>query len=923
MAFIQAADSTPNGPNNNHRGVSAVSVARSLSVPDVAIMPFIVESVLRTADFNPGAVHEMLALTSRFHGSVDESDASTGSGNQLKRLLYAVDHAPQIGSPKEIARMKQVRLVAKCMLAKDGGTSLMGDVVADLHTFGDLLPVEILQSLLSSSDAALCTVITGHIAGCLGAEDGQRMAVEGDWFFTITGALLSNDAFFTPSQFDGMHASLLKLVQCTRLVNPQDRGVVPVFNKASRVYAKQAAGAALQALDKAFFSQYPAAVKLLPWQYHVRCLGALFDEERANGLSEEALTTFSHTSCQRFWNDHIGSVSRTFLSLHSQTHQALETYWKMLFKAAMLLPGEELAFYRSVRAYKWYAAAGAPVAMTKDGLAQITRLLCEAMRTSDLNASNACSSVHTDSENITTSTTISETTLHLSSDLPNGWLTEVIAEFTSVLSKTPSATFHWGLNVMDALYKALSESTVLSTQHKKAAADQIYTWVTEDFFPTKKVTGTDPFNVSSIRRQAESIGIVEPSVFWWTCGCGSSNPSGSDTCSQCMRGNHVRWVCTHPKCRTSHTDPGLQSCTKCRVPHPFIQAATKLSLQLCSTCIFSPVDASTGTCQRCVGKAKEAATQSSQRTQKGTNTLYDKYSFMCGSCKMHHNSQVHCPSCGLKTNPDEDLSMWHCSTCHNYNFSFNKMCSRCHPKKTPRTTSALRAPYSTWTCGCGESNPMIRLSCHACDKKQKAQSTGMPKGFTCAACSKYSSPTNWSTISVTPDHGNPTKLDGCSCADCGEYHPREVAVLNSAGLSHPCFSCGSALLAGSTTCPRCEADQASFSSLLPFWCESCTEMKGTGQVGFECASCRTVRPELRNAAFLWKCERASSATGGGPCEAWNPSWSPSCSCCKQARVLDINHEIRARHSGRWTCGSCKGVNEPEDMLMCPRGGCMH
>eukprot|EP00658_Telonema_sp_P-2_P023747 TRINITY_DN19522_c0_g1_i2.p1 TRINITY_DN19522_c0_g1~~TRINITY_DN19522_c0_g1_i2.p1 ORF type:complete len:139 (+),score=28.63 TRINITY_DN19522_c0_g1_i2:113-529(+) len=92
-------------------------------------------------------------------------------------------------------------------------------------------------------------------------------------------------------------------------------------------------------------------------------------------------------------------------------------------------------------------------------------------------------------------------------------------------------------------------------------------------------------------------------------------------------------------------------------------------------------------------------------------------------------------------------------------------------------------PYSTWTCGCGESNPMIRLSCHACDKKQKAQSTGMPKGFTCAACSKYSSPHNWSTITVTPEHGNATKLDVCSCADCGEYHPREVAVLNSAGLS--------------------------------------------------------------------------------------------------------------------------------------------
>ena len=925
VELIKAADITTSLQHGatHSKGLGhggAATVARSLSIPDLAVMPFVVESILQTSDLNPGAIHEMLALMSRFHGAIEESNG--GSSGLLKQLLHAVEHThPTDATPSEIARMKQVHLVAKFMLSRDGGgtSHLSGsggsNISSDLESFQELLPIEIIQSLLSTSESRVCSSIVDHIAVCLGVDgEGTRASVEGDWLFTVAGALLSNDAFFAASQFKDMHSALLKLIQCTRLVNPQDRGVVPVFNKASRVYAKQAAGTALREIDMAFFSQYPSAVKLMPWQYYVRCLGALFDEEKAAGQTEEALRAFSHTSCLRYWNTCVGPLTQSFLKLHSQTLQAVETYWKMLFKSAMLLPGEELAFYRASRAYLWFAGAGVPVAMTKDGLAQITRLICEAIRTPDLNGSNALGTPEQKHSSIPLEKEA------LISDLPDGWLGDSLAEFLAVLTKTPCATFHWGLNVMDTLYKALLDSTTLSKPHKKAAAHQIYVWITQEFFPTKKVTGTDPFNVSSIRRFAEMLEIVEPSVFWWKCGCGSSNPSSSDTCSQCMRGNHTRWVCTHPKCKTPHVDPGLVSCSKCRLPHPLLQEATALNIQLCSTCVFSPLDPTTRQCQRCVAKAKDterANQKSGNCTNKkvGSPTSFDKYAFMCPQCKMHHNSQVHCPSCGLKTNPDEDLSMWHCSTCHNYNFSFNKTCSRCYPKKTPRSTSALRVKYSTWDCGCGATNPMVRLSCHSCDKRQAAQgSSHMPKGFTCAACSKYSSPNNWSSISVTPEHGAPTKMDVCSCTSCGEYHPREVAVLNSAGLTHPCFSCGSSIVVGSEECPKCHATQAGFSSLLPFWCESC-DMKSIGQIGFECAGCRTVRPELRHAAYLWKCERASPS--GGPCEGWNPSWSSSCSKCTQTRVYDPKYEIRARHTGRWTCSSCSSVNEPEEMLMCP------
>lgn len=185
-------------------------------------------------------------------------------------------------------------------------------------------------------------------------------------------------------------------------------------------------------------------------------------------------------------------------------------------------------------------------------------------------------------------------------------------------------------------------------------------------------------------------------------------------------------------------------------------------------------------------------------------------SWTCHECATESTTPA-CSTCGLAR--DERVNMWCCDECGSWNFGDFPRCRRgCATKK--RSTQRP-VPYVRWTCGCGSTNPMWRLSCGRCCPKESSSTSGRKssieeqkistavngqkpqqqressikknKMYTCPSCNGKPSQTHHRRIR---DHLYRPGLTINSCGECGADHPRDLAVVRSVHLERPCVSCG-------------------------------------------------------------------------------------------------------------------------------------
>ena len=724
----------------------APSASAIQTASEAIFFPAVVRELLPMLHMLPTSGYELLLLLSRYYSGAEAKDANSLVGRQMAVLLDRAQQqsaeedaafdgcrgaatAPAASSPNALTSkssssntatavssavtlptaskaLAQVRFVANAALIDSADDKRAALLEAEVAAHVDLIPISILETLLTVATPRLCRFFLEHtldrIAGPdpLANDNGGTGAVlpssnsaasarsgsgnsgggkgyDATYVFTLWGALLANDAFFNPLHFDAMHECLLLLVRRAPLgslrsgatggggVSPSLGGgsstgssstasMVPVLNKSSRVYSLCLRGRQMMALHTAFFGARPEGLRLMPWAYFTRLIGSIYDDVAA--AHELSLGGISATEEAAAWEGQLMPLARRFLSFFSTDERAVETLWRITFKAALLFPSATAAHVRAAEAYALFIDCGVPREMSKDQFAQLLRLYCEAIAAGEgprgegpvvslAYSSYGAMGGNPSADGISSFVSVGEA--HALE-----WERQ-LALLGRVLSGSPSATMHWGMNALDALLLSLcqcppppppKDNTVaikagaseppaapatekatdaatasfasphvagLTREAKAKLGSQLLAWLTNDFFAAKRVAATDPLNVSTIRRSLEALGAIEQSPFWWTCGCTALNSSHSDVCGKCMRNDRARWRCSNERCgalqfgdssgggggggggaasgSSSSASSPAFACGQCGTPHPLVVAAEVADVPLCHQCIVRPL----------------------------------------------------------------------------------------------------------------------------------------------------------------------------------------------------------------------------------------------------------------------------------------------------------------------------------------------
>jgi hypothetical protein len=749
-------------------------------------------------------------------------------------------------------------------------------------------------------------------------------------------ALLNNDHFFQASSSSGalttIHSVLMRLLQVipsgsvtqqshAHCVQLRDIDWAALLNKTSRVYLNKKRGQELLAVHRVLLQKFAGISLRMPHNYILRVVGAVFDEALIKQELDGALVPTA-------WTD-ISELLRWAVPLVSQADRVQRALVAIGRKAAVQLvhsdseqvvgaTDDHVIAARLLELYEICAAHRivSPASSEKDSFQQLTRYMSPALFDDVLRSTRRDAAGMGDASS------------HHADDI------RMLDLWLSYIEKDASVKFSWILDAVLTFLRSIQEASVVAAGVPAAAnrfALHLLSALETTLLPGRNAAGIRPRSVPNIRRVLEALGVVPPSPFWWTCGCGAANPACSTHCYSCMRRGRVAWKCgtcaAEHSSSTSLTRSKSEHCHACKTMHPRFAAAQRALQDVCSVC-HAVYDPALGDCTACSGSGEG---QGGEATNCQT----------CGHM-MSLNSPL-CPRC-LSRNLLSDVKLWHCSTCRNYSYSTWSKCQRCAPHVTSvKAANALTVPFFTWKCGCGTVQHPCKLGCSTCTNSGTSGNDPSQQKFCCSQCHR----TSHLRRSILQDYDSST-LRITLCEHCAFPHPRDHVLLTlPKAVPRPCVSCGRSYVAkqgnglGPQVCGHCLSLQP-INTNLPFLCASasCTPpatpqspaMPSQWQwSNMECTTCRTLRSDAAVYCdpFVWKClapltdssdvvsdEDVDDHTDAHICNHWNPSWTSSCRQCRVPRRHAPEDEIRAKYIP-WTCSVCHTSHPATAVLECP------